>query len=1155
MAASGNCWESIILDPVTVTILLGYKDLDGNTLMSATADVISGGHPTVGHVNADIGMNFRFEMSPLTSTDFNLTQTIVRDLTSTQKYLYYNTSLPNSLPQDVLEVSYGGWAFDSPASNGFDAFSVLSHEVGHVLGLSTSMAENETFGDWDYDLPFLGTAQAAVRTVGSDPEDINSYTHIATPSLMSPSIAQGWRDMPSATDILAIAATGNWTYLALPRMDYLGGTFLSDGFNWVGGRTPTPFTDASVRQGNGPPPLAIVQSTMFFRKLSILDGSWVTSDHSMNVEEMTVIDGSDAGAGDSRVRIQSNGSLETNDLYVGWAGVVQLIGGFLDVDNEAEVDLAGNLTGYGTVFIKKHMFNNGRITADGGELILSTTSPDSVFVWDLDGGGGGVVEALEGDIFIHGSHDGWFLGTMTIGPGRYVSMDGDWTLSSVGLVQFNGAPGNPARLAHAGLKTIRGKLEVNSEAVIASPVRFLGTTDGGADVEIIDPADRLTLNGPAAFRGGRFYGKGTLVQAGDFTFEIPTVITTHTFDWGNSSNAQSNDILVKAAATLEVRSDLTGTPDNEYRGVITLNNGTLEVDTEDPWTLPAIVMGPLGVELPEGTLILENRKGSGGPPTVKGQQLTVAGTLTATAVITGLGIIDAPLVSTPTASVNVTNFVELELRQATTWNGGTISGDGSILQVGDATVVGPTEIATKYYDWDGNEAAPSRIMIQPGVVFTINSDRIERFDTLDDSYDGTVLSNAGRLAINTLGPWTLGTNGTLHLRNVADGRATVQGAAIEADGPTDILRLRGHTDYEGGSYMGAGGIIQDATAFVNAATTIDLEFFDMDGSKDAEDNFVELHADLTLNVSRVDISDNRFNGIMEVTDTARLTVNTPTPWSMAGTMRVVGAPGTKFMIAGAPIVLEADVYIDPLNTLEFAAAVSGPGHYTGGGKVIIIDQLSPGSSPAVVTAAGDFTFADSAELLLEIGGTVPGAEHDRLVVAGDLTLDGILRVRFDGYAPRQGDVFDLIAVGGTVSNLLGEDDTLIENLVPGFLYDAYFSPNGVFRLTALSNGQLIPETPLPGDANSDGKVDGEDATILVANWQTPSGATWARGDFNADGAVDDYDATILAANWQSGVQQTVPEPTTLVLLAVGILWGIGGTLRSRRHIAHISTCR
>ncbi len=77
---------------------------------------------------------------------------------------------------------------------------------------------------------------------------------------------------------------------------------------------------------------------------------------------------------------------------------------------------------------------------------------------------------------------------------------------------------------------------------------------------------------------------------------------------------------------------------------------------------------------------------------------------------------------------------------------------------------------------------------------------------------------------------------------------------------------------------------------------------------------------------------------------------------------------------------------------------------------------------------------------------------------------------------------------------------------------------------------------IPGDANGDGVVDGDDAATLAANWLAGD-ATWAMGDFNNDGLVNELDATLLAANWQTGsaTNASVPEPTCLVLLGLGML--------------------
>jgi predicted phosphodiesterase len=76
-----------------------------------------------------------------------------------------------------------------------------------------------------------------------------------------------------------------------------------------------------------------------------------------------------------------------------------------------------------------------------------------------------------------------------------------------------------------------------------------------------------------------------------------------------------------------------------------------------------------------------------------------------------------------------------------------------------------------------------------------------------------------------------------------------------------------------------------------------------------------------------------------------------------------------------------------------------------------------------------------------------------------------------------------------------------------------------------------------GDANKDGIVNEEDASILAAHWQQ-TGMDWEHGDFNGDDVVDEDDASILASHWQETAEWAnapVPEPGMLVLLAGALL--------------------
>jgi hypothetical protein len=76
---------------------------------------------------------------------------------------------------------------------------------------------------------------------------------------------------------------------------------------------------------------------------------------------------------------------------------------------------------------------------------------------------------------------------------------------------------------------------------------------------------------------------------------------------------------------------------------------------------------------------------------------------------------------------------------------------------------------------------------------------------------------------------------------------------------------------------------------------------------------------------------------------------------------------------------------------------------------------------------------------------------------------------------------------------------------------------------------------LLGDANDDGVVDDEDASIVGANWMA-AGVGFGGGDFNEDGVVNDKDAAIMAAHWgETAPGASVPEPGTLTLLMLGLV--------------------
>lgn len=170
------------------------------------------------------------------------------------------------------------------------------------------------------------------------------------------------------------------------------------------------------------------------------------------------------------------------------------------------------------------------------------------------------------------------------------------------------------------------------------------------------------------------------------------------------------------------------------------------------------------------------------------------------------------------------------------------------------------------------------------------------------------------------------------------------------------------------------------------------------------------------------------------------------------------------------------------STTVFFGDVIGPGPFTGTGLVQMEGGYFPGSSPAAVPFAGDLFFGSGASLEVEIGGLLPGSEHDQLAVADVLSLGGTLDVNLiNGFMPEVGDQFDILAA----NDLQGKfDDLQLPSLTGGLQWVLDYQSDGVSLLVALA-----------GDFDVDGDVDGldfllwqQDPTVgLLSDWENNYG--------------------------------------------------------------------
>jgi T5SS/PEP-CTERM-associated repeat protein len=229
-----------------------------------------------------------------------------------------------------------------------------------------------------------------------------------------------------------------------------------------------------------------------------------------------------------------------------------------------------------------------------------------------------------------------------------------------------------------------------------------------------------------------------------------------------------------------------------------------------------------------------------------------------------------------------------------------------------------------------------------------------------------------------------------------------------------------------------------------------------------------------------------------------------------------------------PVTSSADSMVNVIDAVTFNSSFSGAGQFFGSGTATFTGGYTPGDSPAIVSFEGGVAFGGDNVLTIELGGTTPGMQYDRLQVAGGLALDGTLQITLiDGFAPAAGNSFDILnwsALSGTFSSVslptLGGAKTWNTSL----LYTS-----GVISIAIAAH---------PGDFDSDGDVDGADFVIWQTNFPATTGHVLATGDADGDGDVDGADFVVWQTNFPftpgSGASP-VPEPATwmLALVAVG----------------------
>ena len=247
--------------------------------------------------------------------------------------------------------------------------------------------------------------------------------------------------------------------------------------------------------------------------------------------------------------------------------------------------------------------------------------------------------------------------------------------------------------------------------------------------------------------------------------------------------------------------------------------------------------------------------------------------------------------------------------------------------------------------------------------------------------------------------------------------------------------------------------------------------------------------------------------------------------------------GNDLTLSGAGTANINNVLIDGGGMVNLNAGTLG-----GGGEISAnVDNsggtVAPGNSPGILTIDGNYTQGASGTLALEIGGLVPGEDHDKLAITGTADLNGTVAVELTGgFTPANNDTFDVL-----------DFDSFTDS---GFQFD--FSSamgDGAWDTSLFSTAGSLCFGSCPGGTDFDGSGfwDLPDLNLVLFNWQQDEASLPVEWLNQRPDTVGLESLNLVLFNWQQASSlAVVPEPATMVVFVVGAVL-ICGCTRTRRN--------
>lgn len=552
MGSAATLWEDIIEDNWTINVAVRWQvpTLGNNfsgqmTLFQSHPDNVANdpaeqsGRVVWALIRMNPNRTWWVDPTPFDNSEFDMTQTLFRDLTNAQQTGFYSGNTPDLLEAGFAGVPNGSAPAIMQAAGTRDLLTVAVHELGHTIGVGGTIAARQEYGqdgggvgqnDGDYDInpsQVNGNVFAAI-TESLTNGHINPLAVGGAPALMCRCGLGNIRRLPSAIDVLAGAKTANWTDLDIERKEFFGGVQWDNGFNWQGGAEPDPDDDVCIRHGAGSSVVLDKVGNEFIKSLKIDESSdlLITNGSTLIVTDTATVQDTSLNAGDSSLTVDINSELDATDLRVNDGGQVTVLDGVLDIE-DLRIETGGLIAGNGVIQFDDPLINNGEIAAIQpfgigiSTLFINAMGGSPI---DLDGTtGDGVITADFADISINAALNDDFDGTMNIGEGRFISMSQPWTLGPAGLLDMDGGNvvADRARLIGAQLTVGGGEVNASGIAHFSAPV----TVETGSTV-IVNSNAELEFNNTTILEGGDYnvgtnghleFNDTTTVESGQFT--------------------------------------------------------------------------------------------------------------------------------------------------------------------------------------------------------------------------------------------------------------------------------------------------------------------------------------------------------------------------------------------------------------------------------------------------------------------------------------------------------------------------------------------------------------------------------------------------------------------------------------------------------------